>query len=401
MATEVLHSDCSPSSLKRRIACPGSRNAERGRPDRPSSYAAEGTVFHEVVALCLEFGLEADDFLDKQFEIEGFKFTFDETFARHARPALDRVREMMIDCDHVWIEQRVNIGDFTEEGQFGTLDVGGVNIKRRIIRLHDWKYGEGVGVEAEGNWQAIAYVLGLWNDFVWKMLGSSKDVRVEIIIDMPRRPEQAQAWNTTLDHLLTFVPTLIDAIKRTNDVDAPRHAGIEQCFFCKARGACAELARFNLEQAALKFEDMDRAPPQVRDLTDEEVANVIRNAPLWSVWMRGVHENTLQRILQGEGPTKFLKAVPGRAGHRYWIDEEIAERKLIKKLGRDAYQRKLVSPAMAEKKLSAADASDLSVLWKQRENKPSLVSVEDPRGAIKEWAAGFENLEESGNGNGD
>src|SRR5688500_2727457 len=83
------HSDCGPSSLSRRMKCPGSRNAERGLPDRVSKDAAEGTVFHEVAAMCLEFGLEPDDFLDREFEADGYTFTFDEDFARHMRPGLD------------------------------------------------------------------------------------------------------------------------------------------------------------------------------------------------------------------------------------------------------------------------------------------------------------------------
>lgn len=299
---------------------------------------------------------------------------------------------MMIDCDHVWIEQRVSIEAFTEPGQFGTLDVGGINVRSRIIRLHDWKYGEGIGVEAEGNWQAIAYVLGLWDNFGWRLLGSSTGVTVEIVIDQPRRPPtDKQRWSTTLDHLLTYVPTMLDAIRRTNDANAPRHAGLEWCFFCKARGSCAELAQFNLEQAALKFEDMDTPPPSIRDLTEEEIAKIVRNAPLWSTWMRGVHESALQSVLQGH-LTTYLKAVPGRAGHRYWTNEVAAERALVKSLGKDAYQRKLLSPAMAEKKLGVK-AADLAVLWKQRESKPSLVPVTDEREGILPWASAFENLE--------
>lgn len=397
MTETILHSDCSPSSLKRRIECPGSRNAERGRPDRTSIYAAEGSVFHDVIAMCLEFGLEADDFLDREFVVDNYRFTFDETFARHARPALIRVREMLVDCDHVFIEQRVDISGFTEPGQFGTLDVGGVNLRRRIIRLHDWKYGEGVGVEAEGNWQIIAYVLGLWDTFLWKMLGTMTDVKVEIIVDSPRRPEQQQQWETTLTHLMTYVPTILDAIKRTNDPDAPRHAGLEWCFFCKARGSCAELARFNMQTAALKFEEMAAEVPAAGDLTDEQVAAIIRNAPLWSVWLRGVHEYALQQVLQGQGPVKFLKAVPGRAGHRYWTDEDKAERELVKRLGRDAFQMKLVSPAKAEAKLGKKQASDLSVLWDQRETKPSLVPIEDARDPILPWSAAFEDNSEEEN----
>lgn len=397
MIDAPAHSDCGPSSLERRILCPGSRNAERGLPEINTSYAAEGTVFHEVAAMCLEFGLEPDDFLDKEFEADGFTFTFDESFARHMRPGVERVRDMMIGADYWGHETRVDISSFTQPGQFGTTDNWAIFVKRRLIKIHDWKYGEGVGVEAENNWQGIAYALGIWNDVGWMALGNPDGVTVEITLDQMRRPDGGGVWTVPLEELLgKAAPAIQQAVELTERPDAPRHAGLKQCFFCKAKGRCPELARFNLEQAAMKFEDLENedfapiVPP--KELTHEQIANIILNRSLWSVWMQAVHERALGLCMAGDAPPR-LKAVPGRAGHRIWLNPETAERVLVKKVGDKAYERKLVSPAKAEKVLGEADLEDVSILWTQRDTRPSLVAIEDAREALPTHASKFDNLD--------
>lgn len=395
MIDQPAHSDCGPSSLERRILCPGSRNAERGLPETASGYAAEGTVFHEVAAMCLEFGLEPDDFLDKEFEADGYTFTFDESFAHHMRPGIDRVREMLADCEHSGHETRVDISPWTEPGQFGTTDNWGVSVEKRTIKVHDWKYGEGVGVEAEGNVQAVAYALGIWNDVGWLLLGDQEDVKVEIVVDQMRRPEGGGRWKTTLAECLRIGEEIREAVARTADPQAPRVAGLKQCFFCKAKGRCSELAAFNLAQAAMKFDDLmkeDLPPPNIRDMTPEEISSVVRNAPLWSVWIKAVHETALGMVMQGH-TIPNLKAVPGRRGHRIWMNETVAERSLKQRLGEQAYARKLVSPAQAEKLLGSDDILEFEVLWTQRESKPSLVIDTDPREALESHPAKFDNLD--------
>lgn len=402
---QPAHSDCGPSALKRRMECPGSRNAERGLPDRASYDAAEGSVFHEVAALCLMFGLEPDDFLDQEFEQDGYTFTFDESFAQHMRPGLDRVRELVTGADQTFIEQRVDISPWTEPGQFGTTDVAAVFFDKKLIRCHDWKYGEGVGVEAEGNVQASAYVLGVWNELG---IEDPEGWTVEIIIDQMRRPEGGGVWHTDMVNILLIGEDIRRAVEATRDPNAPRHAGFDQCFFCKAKGRCAELARFNMEQAAMKFEDLDSfdaqadalgfepelTPPVVADLTPDQISRIVRNAPLWSMWLRSVHEVALEQLLQGH-TIPGLKAVPGRAGHRIWLKPEDAERVLKKRLGEDAYTRKLISPAQVEKQLGKAAAAEYEILWTQRDTKPSLVADTDDREAVEPHTAKFENLEES------
>lgn len=390
------HSDCGPSSLYRRIACPGSRNAERGLPDISSGYAAEGTVFHEIAALCLEFGLEPDDFLDFSLEADGHTFVWDESFAKHLRPGIERVHALLADCDAFGFERRVDISSFTEPGQFGTTDVWGVNLRQKRIKIHDWKYGEGVAVDPEGDWQTIAYALGIWSNII--CFNTTEGVTVEIVIDQMRRPEGGGRWIVPLDELINvYAPQIKAAVAATHKPNAPRHAGVEQCMFCKAKGRCPELARHNLELVGMKFDALDSTDPielpPLSELTPEQISAIIRNKRLWSLWMNAVHETAIQNALQGN-PPPGLKAVPGRAGHRLWVNEEAAKRQLEGFLGEFAYERKLVSPAKAEKKLTKAQAEDISILWTQRETKPSLVPIDDPRETVEPHSAKFEVMED-------
>ena len=390
--TLTAHSDCGPSSLERRILCVGSRNAERGLPDTSSKDAAEGTVFHEVASMCLEFGLEPDDFLDKEFEADGHTFTFDETFARHMRPGLERVRDMIDGCAYYGHETRVDISSITEPGQFGTTDNWAIDVERRVIKVHDWKYGEGVGVEAEGNWQAIAYAIGVWEFVGWQVLGNIEGVTCEITIDQMRRPDSGGTWVVSLAELFSdYAPVITAAVEASRDPDAPRTAGLKQCFFCKAKGRCPELARFSLEQASLKFDNLDETPTPVNELTPEQIAKIVLNRPLWSVWMSAVHELALARVQNGL-PSGGLKMIPGRRGHRIWLKPDVAETSLKKFLGDRAYEAKLISPAMAEKRLTKEQLTDIEVLWHQRDTKPSLVAESDDREGLPNNTEKFDNL---------
>jgi hypothetical protein len=63
------HSLNGPSSFARRIACPGSANAERGIHEETSVYAAEGTAAHKLCEECLKDGIDPQDMIGKVIDV--------------------------------------------------------------------------------------------------------------------------------------------------------------------------------------------------------------------------------------------------------------------------------------------------------------------------------------------
>ncbi len=71
------------------------------------------------------------------------------------------------------------------------------------------------------------------------------------------------------------------------------------------------------------------------------------------------------------------------------MDDAVAEDVLLEKLGADAYQSKLVSPAQAEKLLGKAKAKEISDLWCKPNGRPTLAPQSDPRPAVKPEAVDY------------
>jgi hypothetical protein len=87
------HHPFGPSSLHRRLACPGSLAAEIDIPEESSVYADEGTFAHDLLAQCLEEGTDADS---KIGTVSGCcRFTWSEEDATHGQVYLNTIRELM------------------------------------------------------------------------------------------------------------------------------------------------------------------------------------------------------------------------------------------------------------------------------------------------------------------
>ena len=150
------------------MVCPGSvALIERLEADgtipreRSSSFAAEGTVAHEVRSLSLELGLDACDWIGKTFSADGVEFEVTEEMAAHLQPGMDRVRERP---GLMSVERRAHL-DHWLPGQWGTLDCGIHDPAGRVIHIDDLKYGAGVPVGAVGNRQLHINALGFWRHF--------------------------------------------------------------------------------------------------------------------------------------------------------------------------------------------------------------------------------------------
>ena len=203
MDTLVAHSSRGPSGASRWRRCPGSVNAEKGLPDKAGREAAEGTLFHEFAALCVEFGFQPEDFgSGTVYAVDGHRIEFDEEMARSMHDGLDLINEIVEPGDTVLVEQRVDISAWCGPGQVGTCDVA--IFKRDHIFIFDWKYGKGIPVSPVKNDQIYLYCLGVWNDHGKAMFKNvdPNEIKVTFIIEQPRAPGGGGAWDTTMADVL-------------------------------------------------------------------------------------------------------------------------------------------------------------------------------------------------------
>lgn len=405
MGTPEEHSSLGPSSWGRWVRCPASVKASVGRPDGARYEAAEGTVFHELMADCLELGLDPEDCIGdgRGLSVDGYWIEYDDEMADRGRDGLDYVRNMAAQPGwELYVETRVDISPYTLPGQFGTADVTLINVEKREIIVFDWKYGK-EPVYAQENYQLSGYALGAWNTLCRHMFDNDPSgIKVTLIIEQPRVPGAGGAWETTMQRLLEFGEyTRRQAVISQKD-DAPLNPGVDQCKWCRARDVCGAHAKWHLEMIGVEFDELDGEdiPELPEEITPERRTMLLKMRPMLNKWLDGLHKSAYHDAQVGR-PVPWMKLVEGRSPARKWRENHVhkAETVLVKALGDEAHHPPaLLSPTQAEealeKKLGKAAYGELVERFVDKGSPaPILVPEEDSRVEIKSVLDEFEDLD--------
>jgi len=349
------------STAKRVINCPGSVALVQQAPPKPSSsYADEGTLLHNTIAAILETGKKPEDFLGTFYN--GVELT-EERLERKLLPALAALDE--IDPDGLMeyaVEQVVGFGDVLP-GVFGSADLVG-RIGNRGILL-DWKFGDGVAVEAEENLQALFYTAAALRTPAtrWAFDGAES---VEVIIV---QPPQVKRWVTSLDRVRRFEAELILAVRAAQQPDAPLSAG-DHCRWCAAKSICplvnGVVARARREN--IKAVNIDR------------LTEALASIELLEGWIKDAKDMAAELLAAGVEVPGW-KLVPKRAT-RQWVDEYAATGALLN-LGAFALHEltELKSPAQIEKVLKKHKLAMPEGLITAVSSGDTLAPADDPRPA--------------------
>jgi len=319
------------STAKRVINCPGSVALCQKVPPKPSSkYADEGTLLHNVMAELLGSDKELRHVLDMEYN--GIKLTGD-LLDEKVRPAMDAINEIDPEARLEYaVEQTVSFGDLLP-GVFGSCDLIG-RIGDRAIVL-DWKFGDGVAVEAEDNPQLLFYTAAAIRtpalEWVFK---DAKEIECIIV-----QPPKIKRWVTSFDRVRQFERELVYAVKQSAKSDAPLKIG-EHCRWCAAKPICP-----------LMTGAVDRAmQTQIKELDVAQLGQMLERAAVLEDWISDLRALAMQ-VLESGNPVPGYKLVAKRAT-RQWRDEESAKAALCALLPiTEVTETSLISPAQAEKKL--------------------------------------------------
>lgn len=433
---DALHSKFSASSSHLWLACAGGLTLSKGKRDRSSAYADEGTAAHELASWCL-----ADWSADRQVTgvwpkpavaylgrviVAGQRtYTIDEDMARDVQLYIDNIAEYAVGADAVRVEAKVNYartlfdwsdddialfesnpaGDTTAQAirraqlqkeyddAWGTSDI--VILKGTEVQVHDLKYGQGELVVAEDNPQCQLYALGALAEFD----GIAVDyTRARMVIHQVRKDPRPQEWDCTVVELRKFGARAAGRVDVVNMAEAPLgdmtqaewereflNPGDKQCRWCKAKATCpalrAEVASTIAGAPAAipaDFENLDAVLPTSE--TDNDVLSAaMSKVDLIEDWCKAVRAEMEARLLAG---TEFedWKLVQGKRGNRAWSDERAAEEllKSFRLKAEQMYSMKVISPTQAEKLAPAA---------KPKKKAPGAVPttpVKTPIG-VKQW----------------
>ena len=345
------------STAKRVMNCPGSVALVQLAPPSPSSiYADKGTLLHTVISDVLAEDKAPEDMLGLQYERQ----TFDqEMLDDKINPALDLLDQLDPHQEmKLAVETRVGFGKFLP-GAFGSCDVlGRIGNTAYVI---DWKFGDGIAVDAEQNEQLMYYAAAAMRtpEVAWVFDGATS---IECIII---QPPVIRRWTTTPKRIGQFARELKKAVKVASLPDAKLNPG-DHCRFCPAKPTCPAMTGAVERALKVKLDAVD----------DEMLGKYASNAVLLQGWI-----DDLNALVQ----TKIEKGykIPGwkmvaKRGTRKWADEQKAVTAL-RELGCEPWEKpKLISPAQAEKKLkNLPDGLTVSV-----SSGDTLAPESDPRPAV-------------------
>lgn len=359
----MLHSSVvGGSTAKRVMACPASVGLCAKMPPKPSSsYADTGTLLHNVIAEVLDRNLPPEQFLGTRYE--DIVLT-PELIEEKLYPALALLNEVDPNNELEYVvEAKVGFGAHLPDA-FGSADVLG-RIGSRAILL-DWKFGDGVAVEAEENPQLMFYVGAAMRtpELAW-IFDGAQDVECIIV-----QPPYIKRWVTSFDRIRQFERELAYAVKLAKGEHPPMKAG-DHCRWCAAKPVCP-----------LMSGAVDRAlAKQIQELDAEQLGAALDKAEMLEQWISDLRGLALQ-VMDAGGSVPGYKLVAKRAT-RKWADELDAQKVLSAHLPEsELMETSMLSPAQVEKKLKKLKVALPDGLTISVSSGSTMAPESDPRPAV-------------------
>ena len=364
------HALLSASSAHRWLACPPSAVLAEKYPQQDTDFTREGTLAHEVAEWVASGKSKKGPCLDK-----GLDDGVTAEMLEHARSYADYIQEQIKSSDaHVLLEQRVDFSPWVPDG-FGTCDC--IILQGDTMDVIDYKYGQGVQVDAKDNPQLRLYALGALNDY--GIAFEIKKVRMHIF--QPRLNNITQD-SMTAKQLLKWADKTVKPTAGKAAIGAGEPQAGEHCKFCPHAGRCRELTNTCLDFAeahGLGVDDYTMPP--------DEVSDVLAMAPVIDLWLKRVKDKALSTLLDG-GEIPGYKVVEGR-GSRTWRDElQVAD--TLRAAGyslEDITETSLLSVAKMEKALGKKRAEEVvGELIVRKPGAPTVAMETDKRPAYDRLA---------------
>lgn len=288
------HALLGASNAHRWTRCPASARLEELINDTDTTYAQEGTQAHKLAEMVLTGKTPRED-------LENFPNEMNDAvlaYVDYVEKLYKELKEKDINAvkEH---EVKVNFAKYVPEG-FGTADT--VLISEGVMHVIDFKYGQGVKVNAPGNDQLRCYAIGALEEYDY--IFDIKTVVVHII--QPR-----------LDNYSTEVIDAEDlkdwakALKKLAEVafsgNGDAYPG-DHCQFCKVRSICKARAN-RLNELTLVGDDF-------KLLSDEDIVRLWPMLDDTEKFIKNIKQYVLEEMLKGH-KINGLKLVEGRSQSKY------------------------------------------------------------------------------------
>ena len=373
------HAVLSASSSHRWLNCSPSARLEQEFEDRETEAAAEGTAAH---ALCEHKLRRALKLQSRRKPIS--RYDSDEMDMHtdgYAQFVLETLAEVRKNCADplINIEQRLDFSCYVPDG-FGTGDC--IIIGDKIMHIIDFKYGQGVLVEAEHNPQMMLYALG-----ALRLFDSLYDIEeVAMTIYQPRR-ENISTWTIPVSELKAWAENELVPKARLAYEGKGEYRPGPWCTFCKAAVKCRARAEEKLRLAQYEF-----AKPPL--LTDTEIEDILGKLDDLTRWAEEIKTYAQDAALNHGKQWHGYKVVEGRSVRKYSNEDAVVE--AANAAGYHDIFRKTLLPLTEMERLMGKQEfqSILGGLIIKPAGKPTLVHASDKRPAITKANIDFKEIQE-------
>lgn len=360
------HAILSPSSAHRWLNCTRSAKLELEFSDKETAAAAEGTAAHALCEYKIKKALKQRSRRPlSQYDNDEMEDLTD-AYRDYVIEQLTQERHICPDAQ-VFIETRLDLTPYVP-GSYGTCDCLIVSDKK--LHIIDFKYGQGVLVEAEKNPQMMLYSLGALDIYY----GLYDFQEVEMTIFQPRR-ENVSTWSESVDGLRKWAEEELKPKAELADAGEGDFYSGDWCQFCKAAIKCRARAQAKLELAKKEFS----LPPL---LTDEEIEDILPKLSDLTKWANDILAYATDAALSHGKLWKGFKVVEGRSVRKYSNEDAVI--KAAKEAGyTDIFKTSLITLTEMEKLMGKKNFKEtLGELVIKPQGKPTLVPVTDKRPAI-------------------
>lgn len=365
------HAVLSASSSHRWLHCNPSARLEQEFADHETEAAAEGTAAH---ALCEHKLRKA---LKMRSRKPVSKYDSDEMDAYtdgYVEFVLEQLSEAKQNCADplVLIEQKLDFSCYVPDG-FGTGDC--LIVADKLLHIIDFKYGQGILVDATENPQMMLYALG-----ALRLFDSLYDIEsVSMTIYQPRR-ENVSTWTISVSELMNWAENTLKPKAELAYKGEGEYAPGSWCQFCKAAVKCRARAKAKLQLAKYEF-----AQPPL--LSDEEIEEILGKLDDLTKWANEIAAYAQDAAVNHGKVWQGFKLVESRTNRKYANETAVIE--AAKAAGySDIFKKSLISITEMERLMGKKTFSEiLGGLVIKPQGKPTLVPVSDKRPAITSTGA--------------
>ena len=360
------HAILSASSSHRWLNCNPSARLEQEFADRETDAAAEGTAAH---ALC-EHKLRRALKMRSKKPISPYDCDeMDACTDAYVEFVMEALAEAKQECKDplVLIEQKLDFSCYVPDG-YGTGDC--LIVADKLLHIIDFKYGQGVLVDAEQNPQMMLYALG-----ALRLFDSLYDItEVSMSIFQPRR-ENVSTWTISVDDLLDWAENTLKPKAELAFKGEGEYTPGSWCQFCKAAVKCRARAEAKLQLARYEF----AMPPL---LSDEEIEDILLKLDDLTKWANEITAYAQDAAVNHGKVWRGFKLVESRTNRRY-TDEEAVVQAANAAGYHDIYKKSLIPITEMERLMGKKTFAEvIGSLVEKPKGQPTLVPASDKRPAI-------------------